>query len=91
MSYVIYVATDSKYKGSYNRYGLRLWRIHVATDGKSEGSYNIKRCIPRSLQIATDGKYKGGHNGKEHKRNLKVLLLIVNQRVVTTDCLRREY
>ena len=40
MSYVIYVATDSKYKGSYNeRKKSNGWRC-VATDSKYKGSYN---------------------------------------------------
>ena len=40
MSYVIYVATDSKSEGSYNNSDEANAKGIVATDSKSEGSYN---------------------------------------------------
>ena len=62
MSYVIYVATDSKSEGSYNKRPIQNILGFVATDGKSEGSYNFAYKLPTK----------------------RLLLLIVNQRVVTT-------
>ena len=41
MSYVIYVATDGKIEGSYNKRPIQNILGFVATDGKIEGSYNV--------------------------------------------------
>ena len=62
MSYVIYVATDSKSEGSHNTYHLLTCHASVATDSKSEGSHNQR--------------YGNGYRNS--------LLLMANQRVVTT-------
>ena len=67
---MIYVATDSKYKGGHNMAKTLQLGERVATDSKYKGGHNSFVVLSNNPTVATDSKYKGGHNLNRADRNV---------------------